>query len=56
VRGRSGERIALGRREIYVAYGERIRDSKLVIPPELLRTVRNLNTVEALARLAGAGD
>jgi uncharacterized protein (DUF1697 family) len=56
VRGRRDERIGLGRREIYVAYGDGIRDSKLVIPTELLRTVRNMNTVEALARLAGAGE
>jgi uncharacterized protein (DUF1697 family) len=56
VRGRGNERIATGTREIYVAYGEGISHSKLILPPEPSRTVRNMNTVEALARLAGAGE
>jgi uncharacterized protein (DUF1697 family) len=51
VRGQQGERIALGLREISVAYGERIRTTKLVIPAAKAGTGRNRNTVAKLAAL-----
>lgn len=51
--GRDGEDIALGTREIYVSYGDRIRDSKLKIPAARTGTARNMNTVAKLAELAG---
>jgi uncharacterized protein (DUF1697 family) len=50
VRGLQGERIALGTREISVAYGEGIGTSKLVLPGLEAMTARNRNTVEELAR------
>lgn len=49
-----GERMALGRREIYVAYGEGIRHTKLVIPAAKAGTARNITTVGKLAALLGA--
>ncbi len=45
---RSDERIALGRREIYIDYGSGMRDSKLKIPDAKAGTGRNLNTVMKL--------
>ncbi|HYW15250.1 MAG TPA: DUF1697 domain-containing protein [Allosphingosinicella sp.] len=48
VRGRQGERIALGIREVSVAYGEGIGKTKLVLPDPDGRTARNRNTVEAI--------
>ncbi|TKR33896.1 DUF1697 domain-containing protein [Luteimonas gilva] len=42
------ERIALGRREIYIAYGEGMGDSKLKLPAAKTGTGRNLNTVMKL--------
>lgn len=47
----SGERLALGTRELHVDYGEGIRFTKLKIPGKEDRTGRNMNTVRALARL-----
>ncbi len=55
-RGRTTERIELGRREIYVAYGEGMGRSKLKIPGAAMSTARNLNTVAKLAELAAARD
>jgi uncharacterized protein (DUF1697 family) len=46
------ERIALGRREIYVHYPSGQGDSKLRIPPAANGTARNMNTVTKLAELA----
>ena len=47
------ERIALGRREIFVAYGERgIGKSRLRIPDAEAGTARNMNTVTKLTELA----
>jgi uncharacterized protein (DUF1697 family) len=51
VRGRNGERLALGRREIYVNYGNGMADSRLKIPAALHGTARNMNTVAKLAEL-----
>jgi uncharacterized protein (DUF1697 family) len=52
VRGQKDEKIKLGRREIYVHYGEGMGQSKLVIPSAKLGTARNMNTVATLAKMA----
>ena len=47
------ERIAVGKREVFVAYGERgIGKSRLRIPAAESGTARNMNTVAKLAELA----
>jgi uncharacterized protein (DUF1697 family) len=46
------ERIALGQREIYVAYPGGMGASKLRIPAATFGTARNMNTVAKLAKLA----
>ena len=46
------EELRLGAREIYVHYGDAMRDSKLVIPAAKLGTGRNMNTVAKLAAMA----
>ena len=46
------ERMALGRREIYVAYPGGMGTSKLKIPAAAKGTARNMNTVAKLAELA----
>ena len=52
-RGRDGERLALGKREIYVDYcGTSLGRSKLKIPAAAAGTGRNMNTVAKLAELA----
>jgi uncharacterized protein (DUF1697 family) len=52
IRGQRDEQIALGRREIYIHYGEGMAASKLVIPAAKTGTARNMNTVATLARMA----
>ena len=52
VRGQKDEKISLGRREIYIHYGDGIGSSKLVIPAAKAGTTRNMNTVAMLARMA----
>jgi uncharacterized protein (DUF1697 family) len=52
VRGRRDEQIQLGRREIYIHYGEGMAKSKLVISAAKIGTARNMNTVATLARMA----
>ena len=52
VRGQRDEKIRLGRREIYVHYGEGMGSSKLVIPAAKAGTARNMNTVATLAKMA----
>ena len=52
VRGQKDEQIKLGRREIYVHYGEGMARSKLVIPAAKAGTARNMNTVATLAKMA----
>lgn len=51
VRGQQGERIALGTREVSIAYGEGIGTSKLVLPDLGASTARNRNSVEKLAAM-----
>jgi len=52
IRGRKDEEIKLGKREIYVHYGEGMAKSKLVIPAAKAGTARNMNTVTVLAKMA----
>jgi uncharacterized protein (DUF1697 family) len=51
-KGMNDERIALGRREIYIHYPAGQGDSRLVIPAAKAGTARNMNTVKKLAELA----
>ena len=50
----NSEDIALGKREIYVHFGDGMADSKLVIPAAKTGTMRNMNTVAKLAAMAAA--
>jgi len=50
--GQSGERMALGDREIFVHYGKGMGRSKLRIPAARMGTARNMNTVAKLAEIA----
>jgi len=52
VKGRSTEELALGVREIYVSYGDRMADSRLRIPGAERGTARNMNTIAKLASMA----
>lgn len=52
VRGRKNEEIILGKREIYVHYGDGMGTSKMVIPAAKAGTARNINTIATLARMA----
>jgi uncharacterized protein (DUF1697 family) len=51
MKGRQGERIALGIREIYVDYGDGIRHTKLKFSAMTTGTGRSMNTVRKLAEL-----
>jgi len=46
------EELRLGRREIYVHYGDGMGTSKLVIPAAKTGTARNMNTIATLAKMA----
>jgi uncharacterized protein (DUF1697 family) len=50
--GRADEEIRLGRREIYVHYGDGMGRSRLKIPAARAGTARNLNTITRLAEMA----
>jgi len=52
VRGRSGEEMYLGQREIYVYYPAGMGQSKLQIPAARFGTSRNLNTVAKLVEMS----
>jgi uncharacterized protein (DUF1697 family) len=52
VTGARGERLALGRREIYVHYGDGMADTRLKIPAAKAGTARNMNTIAKLADMA----
>jgi uncharacterized protein (DUF1697 family) len=52
IRGQKNEEVRLGRREIYVHYGDGMGTSKLVIPAAKTGTARNMNTIATLARMA----
>lgn len=50
--GRADEEIRLGRREIYVHYGDGMGRSRLKIPAARAGTARNINSVTRLADMA----
>jgi uncharacterized protein (DUF1697 family) len=52
VRGQQDEKIKLGKREIYVHYGEGMAKARLVIPAAKTGTARNMNTIAVLAKMA----
>jgi uncharacterized protein (DUF1697 family) len=52
ISGQQDEKVALGRREIYVWYGDGMGRSKLRIPAAARGTARNMNTVAKLAAMA----
>jgi uncharacterized protein (DUF1697 family) len=52
LRGMNGEEVRLGRREIYVHYGNGMARSKLRVPAAAAGTARNMNTVAKLAELS----
>jgi uncharacterized protein (DUF1697 family) len=52
VKGRKDEQIKLGRREIYIHYGDGMGQSKLVVPAAKAGTARNINTIAKLAEMA----
>jgi uncharacterized protein (DUF1697 family) len=52
IRGQRNEEVKLGRREIYIHYGDGVGKSKLVVSAAKAGTARNMNTVAALARMA----
>lgn len=54
VSGQQAEEIALGKREIYVHYGDGMAKSKLKIQAAKSGTARNMNTVATLAEWAAA--
>lgn len=49
-----GERIKLGRREIYIYYPNGMGQSKLKLPSSAAATIRNVNTVAKLVALTAA--
>ena len=52
MRGQRDEQVRLGRREIYIHYGQGMGSSKLIIAAAKSGTARNMNTVATLARMA----
>jgi uncharacterized protein (DUF1697 family) len=52
VSGKGSELLALGAREVYVAYRDGIAGSKLAIPCAATGTARNMNTIARLAAMA----
>jgi uncharacterized protein (DUF1697 family) len=51
-RGQKDEAISLGKREIYIHFGEGMAKSKLVVPAAKTGTARNMNTIATLAKMA----
>ncbi|MBK7822099.1 MAG: DUF1697 domain-containing protein [Tessaracoccus sp.] len=54
VKNKLDEKLGLGKREIYIAYGSGMGTSKLAVPAGAGGTARNMNTVAKLAELARA--
>ena len=52
--GQKNEEVALGKREIYVHYGDGMGNSKLKVAGAEAGTARNMNTVAKLAAMAAA--
>jgi uncharacterized protein (DUF1697 family) len=55
-KGVKDEQMRLGKREIYIFYGDGMADSRLAIPAGKAGTARNMNTVAKLAELAAELD
>ena len=55
-KGVKDEQMKLGKREIYIFYGDGMADSRLAIPAAKAGTARNMNTVAKLAEMAAALD
>jgi len=53
ITGQAGEEVGLGKREIYVHYGEGMAKSKLKIKAAVDGTARNMNTIAKLTALLG---
>ena len=53
ITGQAGEEVRLGKREVYVRYGDGMAKSKLRIPAAADGTARNMNTIAKLTALAG---
>jgi uncharacterized protein (DUF1697 family) len=53
IAGQAGEEVRLGKREVYVHYGDGMAKSKLRIPAAADGTARNMNTIAKLTALAG---
>jgi uncharacterized protein (DUF1697 family) len=53
ISGQAGEEVRLGKREIYVHYGDGMAKSKLRIPAAAEGSARNMNTIAKLTALAG---
>jgi uncharacterized protein (DUF1697 family) len=53
-KGRKDEQIELGKREVYVHYGDGMGQSRLALPAAQEGTARNINTVTKLAAMAAA--
>ena len=51
VTGDEDEQLALGKRELYIAYGERMGESKLRLPADAVGTARNMNSVAKIAAM-----
>lgn len=56
IKGQNDEQVQLGWREIYVAYGSGMANSKLKIPAAAQGTARNINTVTKLMEMATTKD
>jgi uncharacterized protein (DUF1697 family) len=54
MKGVADEKVSLGRREIYVFYGDGMAHSRLRIPAAAGGTARNINTIAKLAELAAS--
>ena len=52
ITGCNDEKVRLGKREIYVYYGDGMANSKLKIPAARAGTARNMNTVAKLAEMS----
>jgi uncharacterized protein (DUF1697 family) len=54
ITGKQNEQVSLGKREIYVHYGDGMADSKLKIRAASEGTARNINTITKLAAMAAS--
>ncbi|MEK7661703.1 MAG: hypothetical protein AAB680_06655, partial [Pseudomonadota bacterium] len=52
IKHQKDEVIAIGRREIYVHYGDGMENSRLIIPAAKFGTGRNINTLNKMLELA----